>query len=49
MNEICIEAGGHELLCKIFVHRHSLNSKDYRKEVIVNKNDDIYQKVKNID
>lgn len=49
MNENCIEAGGHELLCNIFVNRHSLNSKNYRTEVIVNKNEDIYQKLKYID
>lgn len=47
INEICMEAGGVELLSRIIVLRNTQNSKDGRSEVIVNKNGNIYPKVAN--
>lgn len=45
INEICMDAGGIELFNRIMVSKNTMNSKEGRSEVIVNKNDNIYPKV----
>lgn len=42
INEICLEAGGQNLLFQIVCLQHSLQNKDMRKEVIINKHENIY-------
>ena len=45
VNEICIAAGGTDLLTRIFCFQYSMQEKDTRMEAILNKHSWIYPKL----